>query len=222
MTVASERDPVGVNDNGGAVRRIGVVLFDRFELLDVCGPLEMFGVLPTHFAFSVIGPHAGPVRSAQGPSLLADAAYADAAACDVVMVPGGIGNRALVDDRSFLDWLATRCNAAEYVLSVCTGSALLARAGVLDGRRATSNKRSFAWVREQGARVDWVTEARWVEDGNHWTSSGVAAGIDMALAFIAHLHGDDVARAVADGTEYDWHDDAGWDPFAARHGLVAR
>ena len=104
--------------------------------------------------------------------------------------------------------------------SICTGAGLLARAGVLDGRRATSNKRAFKWVVEQGATTTWVAEARWVEDGNVFTSAGVAAGIDMALAVIARLESEEVATRVAQQTEYDWHSDASWDPFAKLNNLV--
>ncbi|HUP75167.1 MAG TPA: DJ-1/PfpI family protein [Acidimicrobiales bacterium] len=200
--------------------RIGVVLFDRFELLDVFGPLEMFGVLPSRFEISLVGPAVGALASAQGPRSVVDHAYGDAPPCDILLVPGGIGNRPLLEDRVFLDWLAAYCAAADYVTSVCTGSALLAAAGLLDGYRATSNKRAFQWVSEHGRNVEWVSEARWVVDRNRWTSSGVAAGIDMALALIAHLCGDEVAHSVADGTEYDWHVDPDWDPFAAKNGLV--
>jgi transcriptional regulator GlxA family with amidase domain len=91
---------------------------------------------------------------------------------------------------------------------------------VLDGRRATSNKRAFKWVVEQGAKTTWVPEARWVEDGNVFTSGGVAAGIDMALAMIARLESEEVATGVAQHTEYDWHRDASWDPFAKLNNLV--
>ena len=200
--------------------RLGVVLFEGFELLDVFGPLEMFGVVPGRFDLSLIGPHTGPLASSQGPRSVCDHTYDDAPRCDIVLVPGGIGNRPLLEDRSFLDWLAGYCATADYVTSVCTGSALLAAAGLLEGYRATTNKRAFSWVRAIGDRVEWVAEARWVVDRNRWTSSGVAAGIDMALALIAHLHGEATAQRTADGTEYDWHTDSSWDPFAAKNGLV--
>jgi transcriptional regulator GlxA family with amidase domain len=140
---------------------------------------------------------------------------------DIVVVPGGIGTRALVNDQSFLGWLKGWATSAEFITSVCTGSGVLAAAGLLDGHRATSNKRSFSWASAQGAGVTWIPEARWVEDGNRWTSSGVAAGIDMALALIAHLHGEDLATGLADRVEYEWHRDSSWDPYAAKNGLVS-
>lgn len=204
----------------GRRRQVGVVLFDRFELLDVFGPVELLGGLPQRFAVTLVGPEAGPVRSAQGPVVVADHGYADAPVPDIVLVPGGRGSRPLVADTGFLRWLAGWAGGAELVTSVCTGSALLAAAGLLDGHRATSNKRAFAWATAQGPRVTWVARARWVEDGDRWTSSGVAAGMDMTLALIAHLHGQDVARAEANRVELEWHRDPDRDPFAALHGLV--
>jgi transcriptional regulator GlxA family with amidase domain len=204
----------------GTRLRVGVVLFERFELLDVFGPAEVYGVLPDRFELGLIGPLAGPVSSAQGPQVVAESGYAEAPPPDVVLVPGGIGTRRVVEDRSFLEWLAAWAVPARLVTSVCTGSAVLARAGLLDGQRATSNKRAFDWVVSQGPLVEWVPKARWVVDGDRWTSSGVAAGMDMALAVVAHLFGENLADRVADGIEYDWHRDPAWDPFAAKHGLV--
>lgn len=203
-----------------APRRVGVVLFEGFELLDVFGPLEVLGSLGEQCSFELIGPSKGPVRSAQGPSVLAEHGRRGAPACDLVLVPGGPGTRRLVDDRSVLDWLGVWAGSAALVTSVCTGSGVLAAAGLLDGYRATSNKQAFEWARSQGPRVAWAPEARWVHDRDRWTSSGVAAGIDMALALVADLFGAGVAEDVADLIEHDWHRDAAWDPFAAKHGLA--
>jgi transcriptional regulator GlxA family with amidase domain len=201
-------------------RTVAAVLFPGFELLDVFGPLEVFGVLPDRFALCVVGPGAGPVRSAQGPEVVATHGYANAPAPHLVLVPGGRGTRTLVEDADFLGWLAGWSARAEIVASVCTGSGVLAAAGLLDGYRATSNKRAFAWAREQGPGTEWVPQARWVHDRNRWTSSGVSAGIDLALALVADLHGDELATEVADRIEFEWHRDPDWDPFAARNGLL--
>lgn len=200
-------------------RHVTVVLFQDFELLDVFGPLEVFGVSGL-FGITLLAGERGAVRSAQGPAVIADLAYREAPQPDIVLVPGGRGTRRLVADEPFTAWLGSWASGARILASVCTGSGLLASTGLLDGYRATSNKRAFPWARAQGAGVAWVPEARWVEDRNRWTSSGVAAGIDMALALLSTVHGDDVARAVADGIEYEWHRDAQWDPFAAKNGLV--
>ncbi len=202
-------------------RRVTAVLFDRFELLDVFGPLELFGVLADHFEVTLVGPVTGPVRSAQGPSVLAES-YTEAGVPDIVLVPGGIGTRTLVADNSFRSWLAEWASQAPIVSSVCTGSAVIASAGLLDGYRATSNKRAFSWVCAQGPHVEWVAEARWVEDRDRWTSSGVAAGMDMTLALIARLHSEELASALADRVELEWHRDPAWDPFAAINGLVEK
>lgn len=204
----------------GVPRTVTVVLFDDFELLDVCGPLEMLGVAAGRFSSTLVGPTVGAVRSAQGPALLADVSYEDAPVPDILMVPGGIGTRRLVADDAFLGWLSEWAAPAHVVGSVCTGSGVLAAAGLLDGYRATSNKRSFAWASEQGADVTWVPQARWVEDRNRWTSSGVAAGIDMTLALIARICGEQLATTIADAVEHAWHRDPTWDPFAAKNGLV--
>lgn len=193
---------------------LGTLLFDGFELLDVFGPLEVLGFMKDEFRTLLVGPAAGPVPSAQGPRALADVARADCPPLDVLLVPGGIGTRAGVEDETLLGWLRQRAAAATVVLSVCTGSALLARAGILDGRRATSNKRAFDWVVSQGPRVEWIRRARWVHDGKYWTSSGVSAGIDMTLAFVADRHGRDAADLGARRIEYEWHRDPDDDPFA--------
>lgn len=204
----------------GAGRRVAVVLFDGFELLDVFGPVELFGALPDRCTVTLVGPGTGPVRSAQGPRVLADHDYRSAPPPDVVLVPGGIGTRRLVDDETFLAWLHEWASRAAVVTSVCTGSGLLAAAGLLDGHRATSNKRAFAWAVRQGPNVTWEARARWVEDGDRWTSSGVAAGMDMTVALIASLYGEDVALDVAARVELEPHRDPAWDPFAALNGLT--
>jgi transcriptional regulator GlxA family with amidase domain len=201
-------------------RRVGVILFPRFELLDVFGPLEMFGLLPDWFDLTLVTEHGGSVPSAQGPASVVDATFEQAPPLDVLLVPGGIGTRREVENPAMLTFLRDRAARAEVVTSVCTGAGVLAAAGLLRGRRATSNKRAFAWVQTQGDGITWVPEARWVEDGNVFTAGGVAAGIDMSLAVIERLLGPELAKETADRAEYDWHTDASWDPFAAKAGLV--
>ena len=198
------------------MRTIGVLLFPQFELLDVCGPIEVLGhrLLADRQRVVTIAREAGPVPSVQGTRLVADHGFADAPALDVLLVPGGQGTRTGVDDAALIDWISQASAATPVVSSVCTGAALLARAGVLDGRRATSNKRAFDWVVSQGPRVEWVRKARWVEDGKLWTSSGVSAGIDMALALVARLVDTETADLIAHVIEYTRHADPDDDPFA--------
>ena len=102
---------------------------------------------------------------------------------------------------------------SEFVLSVCTGSALLARTGLLDNRVATSNKRAFDWVVTQGTEVNWQRKSRWTVDGKYYTSSGVSAGIDMTLGFLSDRHGYAFAKNVAEEVEYLWTENKEWDPF---------
>jgi transcriptional regulator GlxA family with amidase domain len=193
---------------------LGAVLFPDFELLDVFGPLEVLGHLRDTFRILLVGPEPGPVASVQGPRSIADHGLADCPPLDVLLVPGGLGTRREVENDRLLGWLRERAADATYVTSVCTGSALLARAGLLDGHRATSNKRAWDWVVSQGPEVEWIRRARWVEDRNRWTSSGVSAGIDMTLQLVATRLGVDVAEEAAWRIEHTWHRDATVDPFA--------
>ena len=203
----------------GSKRTLGVVLFEGFELLDVFGPLEMFGLAADHFEIRLISETGGVVASRQGPKSVCDDSFQSAPAIDVLLVPGGIGTRREVNNPVLLEWLNERSKQAELVASVCTGSALLAKAGVLDGLRATSNKLAFAWAASQSEKVQWQQQARWVEDGKVFSSSGVSAGIDMALAVIAKLVSQQAAEDAANFAEYSWQRDAGCDPFAAVVGV---
>jgi len=199
---------------------VGVVLFDGFELLDVFGPLEMFGQLPNHFELCLVAENGDIVASNQGPRSVLDFGFDSSPQFNMLLVPGGSGTRREVHNPELLEWLRSQADNAQYVTSVCTGSALLARAGLLDGRRATTNKAAFDWVTSQSDQVDWQKQARWVEDERFFTSSGVSAGMDMALALIAEITDLDTAKQVATWSEYEWHQNQDWDPFAAIHDLV--
>lgn len=202
------------------MKRIGVLLFPDFELLDVFGPLEMFGMLPDEFSIQMLAEKPGLVASIAGPRVTPDATLGKAAAYDILLVPGGQGTRREVANAPLLAWLAKAEPAAEIVASVCTGAALLAKAGLLDGRRATTNKSAFRWVETQGPAVRWQAQARWVEDGKFFTSSGVSAGMDMSLGLIARLLGVERAEQAALWAEYEWQRDPSRDPFAKLNGLA--
>lgn len=195
-------------------RTLGAILYEDFELLDLYGPLEMFGSIGPALRIVTIASSAGPVRSFQGPKTLAEHGFADCPRLDLILVPGGLGTFPELENEPFLSFLRERAPRAEVTMSVCSGSAILAKAGLLDGRRATSNKQFFSAASAQSDKVDWVTEARWVEDGPYATSSGVSAGTDMALAVIARLYGLERARQIAEYTEYEWQTDSTRDPFA--------
>ena len=205
------------------ITRVAVVLFEGFTVLDVYGPVQAFASvrLPRpdgswHRLFEIvtIAEKAGPVKSGEGPTTHADYAFADAPAYDVLLVPGGFGTRKAVNNTALLLALTAASRAATVTTTVCTGSALLARTGLMDHRPATSNKVAWDWVVQQGPRVRWQQQARWVDDGDLVTSSGVSAGIDMALSVVARLHGVDMARQAARFMEYVWHEDPRDDPFA--------
>ncbi len=195
-------------------RTLGIVLYPKFELLDVYGPAEIFGNLPGKLKVVMVAERAGEVRSAQGPKVVADYGFDDCPPLDLVLVPGGFGTITELKNVALMDWLRARAENAEIMMSVCSGSALLAKAGLLDGRRATSNKRYFQFAVGAGPDVEWVYKARWVDDGDRVTSSGVSAGIDMALHVVERLYGTKTAENLADQTEYQWHRDADDDPFA--------
>ncbi len=202
------------SDQSIKTRTLGIVLYPDFELLDVYGPVEMFGGCGKRIKLVMVAQKAGPVKSAQGPKVVADYGFDDCPKLDLILVPGGRGTIPQLTNKSMLAWLPQRAEQAEITMSVCSGSALLAKAGLLDGRRATSNKQYFQFAVTNGPKVTWIKEARWVDDGNRVTSSGVSAGMDMALHVIARLYGEELAQKIADGTEYQWHRDANVDPFA--------
>lgn len=197
--------------------KVGALLFPGFELLDIYGPLEMLGLLNTlgnQVSISMLAEEPGAIASSAGPEGLADRALADAGSLDLLLIPGGIGTRKLVGEISFLKLLSLAATSSRLVATICTGSALLVKTGLLDGHQATSNKIAFEWVMMQGPCVHWVRKARWVKDGRFFTSSGVSAGIDMTLNIISHLHDRKTAKEVARRAEYLWNEDPAEDPFA--------
>jgi putative intracellular protease/amidase len=193
---------------------INILLFEGFETLDVFGPVEVFGKEPDLFELRFISLNGGLIESAQGVRVETGIYRKEDGMDSILLVPGGSGTREKVNDRALIDLIKGISGTAKYILSVCTGSALLARAGLLDGKKATSNKRAFKWVMDQGKDVSWVKEARWVTDGNIYTSSGVSAGIDMSLGFIEDLLGRETAIGIANRIEYVWNKDKGYDPFS--------
>ena len=202
---------------------LGVILYPGFEPLDVFGPVEMFMNVPTsQLKVVMVAEKAGPVASTSGssqsnfngPQVVAEFGFDDAPQLDIILLPGGFGTLASLQDQKLLTFLKDRSAKAKLTTSVCSGSALLAKAGILDGKKATTNKSFYDMLVVQGPKVEWVKKARWVEDGNVITSSGVSAGMDMALAVIARLWGNEMAEGIAAGTEYIWNKDPQNDPFA--------
>ena len=192
--------------------KIHILLFDDFETLDIFGPVEILArVEENELVYESLS--GGIVRSAQGTQIVTDR-LGKADPDSVLVIPGGRGTRTLVKDNTFLNCISEFVQNAGYVLSICTGSALLAKAGALDGFKATSNKKALEWVMSLSNQVDWIRYARWVRNGKFYTSSGVSAGMDMALGFVSDLYGIQKAEQIADDIEYVWNRDQNMDPFA--------
>jgi putative intracellular protease/amidase len=173
--------------------QIAVVLFDRFTALDAVGPYETLGRLPGAETVFV-AEQAGPVRNESGTlALTADRALAEVARPDLVVVPGGPGQSAQMENPVLLDWLRAADAASAWTTSVCTGSLLLAAAGLLRGRRATSHWLALNELKRFGAEP---TGERVVTDGKYVTAAGVSSGIDMGLTLLGRIAGDEHAQAV--------------------------
>jgi transcriptional regulator GlxA family with amidase domain len=180
--------------------RIAILIFDKLTALDAVGPYEVLSRLP-NADLSFVAKEPGPKRTDTGAlSLTADMAISDLPDPDIVLVPGGEGNRPLMRDDEVLDWLRTAHEHTTWTTSVCTGSLLLGAAGILEGKRATTHWAYRESLREFGAEP---VVARFVEDGKVITAAGVSAGIDMALHLAARDVGDEFAQAVQLGIEYD-------------------
>jgi putative intracellular protease/amidase len=180
--------------------QIAVVLFDRFTALDAVGPYETLGRLPGAETVFV-AEQAGPVRNESGTlALTADQALAEVARPDLVVVPGGPGQSAQMENPVLLDWLRAADATSTWTTSVCTGSLLLAAAGLLRGRRATSHWLALNELKRFGAEP---TGERVVTDGKYVTAAGVSSGIDMGLTLLGRIAGDGHAQAVQLMTEYD-------------------
>ncbi|KAI0837019.1 class I glutamine amidotransferase-like protein [Hypoxylon sp. FL0890] len=224
--------------------RIGYVLFPAFTALDIFGPLNVLNLVSiTHnMTLSLVstdlspisvdrtiidGMPSGELASSASPNftefVLPTHTFETAPTFDVIIVPGGQGTRDLKSTQPVVDWLRGRFDDPEldYMMTVCTGASLLARTGKIAGRNATTNKAAFNWVKsvEHADEVNWIAKARWVVDGNVWTSSGVSAGTDMTLGWVEQLYGrneSEKIRILMEWVALNQTDD----PFAALNGLA--
>ncbi len=199
--------------------QIAFVLFDGFTALDVTGPYDVLNALP-HSEPVLVAEQRGPVANeSRTLSLVADRSLAEVSSPEILVVPGGLGTRVLLEHEPLLSWLREVHENTTWTTSVCTGSLLLAAAGILDGARATTH-----WLaREQLAALGVeVVPERVVEDGKIVSGAGVSAGIDMALALVQRMYGKEAAEAIQLGIEYDPHPpvDSG-SPDCARPEIVA-
>jgi putative intracellular protease/amidase len=179
---------------------ITIPLFDRFTALDAVGPYEVLSRLPGADVVFV-AEQAGPVQTdTRALTLVAERPLAEVDGCDVVVVPGGPGTRQMLEPQPLHDWLRAIDATTQWTTSVCTGALLLGAVGLLDGLEATTHWSAFDTLASLGARP---TERRVVPQGKVVTAAGVSAGIDMALWLAAQIAGDEVAKAIQLGIEYD-------------------
>jgi putative intracellular protease/amidase len=182
---------------------VAVLLFEDFETLDVFGPVEILGRRKENFQISFYSMRGGLVKNNHGVEVQSKN-IEELTGTDIFIIPGGYGTRKEVDNILLINKIRDISQLSKFVLSVCTGSALLAKTGQLDGKKATSNKRAFDWVITQGEKVNWIKKARWVKDEKFYTSAGVSAGMDMTLGFLHDLYGIEFARKAAFEIEYNW------------------
>lgn len=214
--------------------RIGILIYTGFEPIDVWGFIEAFAISrflgtayqsPPPYPFEIVlisnevtpsrnAAAPAPVKSANGPRVAPDI-YRDQSPTqpfDLLMIPGG-NTAPLLDEnnpkavKALVAWVRAMDERVKLMTSVCTGAAVLARAGLLDGKPATTNHNAFAWVTEFGPAVLWDNVSRWVDAGRYVTSAGVSSGTDMAFHLVDRLAGRAVAEAAAKEAEYDWHRD---------------
>ena len=193
---------------------VAILLFDGFETLDVFGPVEILGRIKDHYRIDFYSEHGGIIHNQHSIAIETAKLQSISEGTDIFLIPGGPGTRTEVNNQSLITRIKKISEGSGYVMTVCTGSALLARTGLLNGRKATSNKKAFDWVTSFGEGVAWKRQARWTVDGTYYTSSGVSAGMDMTFGFLSDLHGSDFARHVAFEMEYHWQEDPSLDPFA--------
>lgn len=178
------------------LRNTVILAYQGVQSLDVTGPLEVLAA--AGYPTFVVSPDGAPVRASSGLQIVPDADLAHAPAkIDTLLVAGGVGVQAALGDRALRDWIAARTKGARRVASVCTGAFLLAAAGILDGRRATTHWAAAAELARRYPRVRVDPEPIFVRDGKVWTSAGVTAGMDLALALVEEDQGRDVALSIA-------------------------
>ena len=196
---------------------VGIVIFPEVEVLDFCGPYEVFAATrlnedrrreePAPFEIMLIAEHEAPVTASGGLRVIPQCTLGTCPPLDVLVVPGGWGTRRQIHNEPLIRWIGQRGRQVEVLTSVCTGAMLLGQAGLLDGRRATTHWRSLSWMRESFPAVIVEEQLHVVEDGHILTSAGISAGIDLALKVVARYYGEAVARATVRHMEYRYPED---------------
>jgi len=198
-------------------KRVGILIFPNVEVLDFCGPFEVFSVTrlheearreePSPFEVLLVAERMDTVVATGGLKVVPDVTIDACPPLDILVVPGGWGTRTEVNNQRLIDWIGERGRSVETLTSVCTGSVLLGQAKLLDGRRATTHWRSLSRMREAFPAVTVEEKLHVVEDGHVVTSAGISAGIDMALRIVIRYFGEAVGRATARNMEYPFPDD---------------
>lgn len=193
-------------------KHVAIVLFNDIEVLDFCGPFEVFSAArlneerrrgePSPFEVSLIAETLCHVTTAGGMKVMPQYSFDSCPPIDILVVPGGWGTRKELKNPVMLGWLRKRSAEVETLTSVCTGSMILGFAGLLDGLHATTHWRSLDWMRDSFPKVIVEYEQHVVSDGRLLTSAGISAGIDMALKVVARYYGEDIARSTAEHMEY--------------------
>lgn len=193
---------------------VGILIFDDVEVLDFCGPFEVFSAVrldenrrredPSPFRVLLIAERGGTVTATGGLRVTVDHALQDCPPLDVLVVPGGWGTRREIENRALIKWIADQGPRVETLTSVCTGAMLLGQAGLLDGHHATTHWKALDWMRSSFPHVTVEADQRVVEEADLLTSAGISAGIDMALHVVRRYHGERVARDTAKHMEYPY------------------
>ena len=194
--------------------KVCVILFDNFETLDVFGPVEILGRLPEIFSIDYYSLDGDIKTSTQGVNISTQKLSARDNYFDILLIPGGKGTRKEIDNNELITVIKALSVQSKYTLTVCTGSALLAQTGLIDGKTVTSNKRASDWVKSTRQQVEWQGKARWTVNGKFYTSSGISAGMDMTLGFVSDILGREFAEKIAAEMEYEWNSDPDNDKFA--------
>lgn len=195
-------------------KRVGIVIFDDVEVLDFCGPYEVFSVTrinsekrreePSPFEVILVAEQDQPIVTTGGMRVLPDTTYATCPPLDILLVPGGWGTRKEMHNPALLHFVNAQAAQVETLTSVCTGALVLGNAGLLDGLRATTHWRSLDWMQELFPNVTVDSVSQVVEQGYVLTSAGISAGIDMAFMVVKKYWGEDIARATARHMEYPY------------------
>jgi transcriptional regulator GlxA family with amidase domain len=191
------------------MRNLAILLFPDVEVLDFCGPLEVFSVAsqivePAAFNVFTIAEQPGPIRARNGLSVNPHYRLGDCPEPQILLIPGGQGTRPLLNHAPLLEWIRAKSAGAELTLSVCTGSLLLAKAGLLDGLEATTHAGAMELLQQLAPKTTVHADRRYVDNGRIVCSAGIAAGLDMSLHVVERLLGPEAATKTARYMEYPW------------------